>query len=152
MSVCRHAGVMAVRLPHDLVDDELRVTVDVKPLNPKLGSDARVIDECLIFHHIVGRTEVQLNHVEERSPLGHISTMPPPALLRVKETSKYMLKCSWVTGGVLCLSSFDHEIHQGLGLDRRLWGVGCVKPHKVGSPLGDPPHGEAVFDNFPEPV
>jgi hypothetical protein len=95
---------MAARLPHDLVDDELRVTVDVKPLNPKPDSDARVIDECLIFHHIVGHTEVQLNHVEERSPLGHISTMPPPALLRVKETSKYMLKCSWVTGGGCCIS------------------------------------------------
>jgi hypothetical protein len=48
-----------------LVDDELRVTVDVKLLNPKLGSNAQDIDECLIFRHIVGHTEVQSNYIEE---------------------------------------------------------------------------------------
>jgi hypothetical protein len=41
-----------------LVDKELRVTADVKPLNPELDGDAHVIDECLIFHHVVGHTEV----------------------------------------------------------------------------------------------
>jgi hypothetical protein len=43
--------------------------------------------------------------------------MPSLAPLRVKESSKYMLQCSWVTrrgGGmvvVLSLSPFGHEIH-----------------------------------------
>jgi hypothetical protein len=40
LSVCRHVGVIAVRLSHELVDDELRVTVDVKPLDPELSGDA----------------------------------------------------------------------------------------------------------------
>jgi hypothetical protein len=75
--VCRHVGVVTVRLPHDLVDGELRVIVDVKPLNPKLGSDAQPIDECLIFCHIVCHAEVQSNHVEEQSPLVEISTSLP---------------------------------------------------------------------------
>jgi hypothetical protein len=39
-SICHHARVAVVRLFHDLVDDELRVTTDVKPLNPKLDGDA----------------------------------------------------------------------------------------------------------------
>jgi hypothetical protein len=51
--VCCHAGDMAVQLPHDLVDDELRVTVDVKLLDPELGSDAEAVDEGLILCHIV---------------------------------------------------------------------------------------------------
>jgi hypothetical protein len=58
LSVCCHAGVTVVRLPHDLVDDELRVTADVKPQDIELVGDAWAIDEHLIFYHIVGRAEV----------------------------------------------------------------------------------------------
>jgi hypothetical protein len=56
--VCRHAGVTAVRLPHDLVDDELRVTTNVKPLDLELSGNAYAIDEGLILRHNVGYTEV----------------------------------------------------------------------------------------------
>jgi hypothetical protein len=48
-----------------LVDDELRVTADVKRMYPKFGGHAQPIDECLIFCYIVGRMEVQLNQIEE---------------------------------------------------------------------------------------
>jgi hypothetical protein len=48
LTVCCHVGVMIVRLPDDLVDDELRVTTDVKPLDPKLDGDAQAVDEGLI--------------------------------------------------------------------------------------------------------
>jgi hypothetical protein len=58
LSICHHERVMAVRLSHDLVDDELRVTVDVKPLNPEFSGDAHAVDECLVFCHIVGHIEV----------------------------------------------------------------------------------------------
>jgi hypothetical protein len=40
LSLCRHAGVTTVQLPHDLVDNGLRVTAVVKSLNPELGGDA----------------------------------------------------------------------------------------------------------------
>jgi hypothetical protein len=49
------------------------------------------------------------------------------------------------------LSPFDHKILQSLGLDCHLWGIGYVEPHELKSPLGDPPHGEIVSDNFPKP-
>jgi hypothetical protein len=80
LSVCCHAGVAAIRLPHDLVDNELRATADVKMLNHELSSNAQVVDECLIFHHIVGRTEVQSNHVKESISLRgdqHYATPDP---------------------------------------------------------------------------
>jgi hypothetical protein len=54
--------------------------------------------------------------------------------------------------GLLCIGPFGHEIPQSLGLDRRLWDIGYVKPHELQSPLGDPSHGEMVSDNFPEPI
>jgi hypothetical protein len=42
--ICSHVGVMIVRLSHDLIDDELRVSVDVKPLNPKFSGDVQTVD------------------------------------------------------------------------------------------------------------
>jgi hypothetical protein len=48
-----------------LVDDELKVTVDVKLLDLEFSGDARAVDECHVFHHIVGHAEVQSNYVEE---------------------------------------------------------------------------------------
>jgi hypothetical protein len=51
-------GVTAIRLLHDLVDDELRVTSDVEPLDPKLGGNVQAVDEVIIFRHIVYCTEV----------------------------------------------------------------------------------------------
>jgi hypothetical protein len=53
---------------------------------------------------------------------------------------------------VLLLGPFGHEIHQILRLDRRLWDIGYVEPHELESPLGNPPHGEMVSDNFPKPI
>jgi hypothetical protein len=59
-----------------------------------------------------------------------------------------------VTGGgrLLCFGPFSHEVHQGLGLARRLWDVGYVEPHELESPLGDPPYGEMVSDYFFKPI
>jgi hypothetical protein len=51
--VCYHTGVMAVWLPYDLVDDKLKVTADVKPLDPELRGDVLAFDEGLIFYHVV---------------------------------------------------------------------------------------------------
>jgi hypothetical protein len=70
LSVCHHAGVTTVRLPHDLVDDDLSVIPDVKPLDPELGGDAQAIDKGLELHHIIGHGEVQSNHIEELTSLG----------------------------------------------------------------------------------
>jgi hypothetical protein len=34
-----HAWVTTIQLPHDLVDNDLRLTMDVKPLDTELSSD-----------------------------------------------------------------------------------------------------------------
>jgi hypothetical protein len=41
-----------------MVAEELRVTVDVKPLDLELGGNAHAVDECLVFCHIVDHAEV----------------------------------------------------------------------------------------------
>jgi hypothetical protein len=48
-----------------LIDDELRVSTDVKPLNPKFGGDVQAIDQGLVLHHIIGSAEVQSNNIKE---------------------------------------------------------------------------------------
>jgi hypothetical protein len=63
--VYHHVGAVAIRLPHDLVHDKLRVAIDVKPLDHKLSNDVHAIDEYHILHNIVGCAEVQSNHIEE---------------------------------------------------------------------------------------
>jgi hypothetical protein len=40
LMVRHHTGITRVRFPHDLVGDKLRVTTDIKLLDPKLGGDA----------------------------------------------------------------------------------------------------------------
>jgi hypothetical protein len=73
LPVCSHAGVMIVRLSHDITDDELRVSTDVKPLTSALYSATfLVVRKC---SQITQRSQ---------SPLGEISTTPPPTPLRVK--------------------------------------------------------------------
>jgi hypothetical protein len=58
LAVCRHAGVMTIQLPQDLIDDELSVPTDVESLDPELSDNAHAIDEGLIFYHIVGCAEM----------------------------------------------------------------------------------------------
>jgi hypothetical protein len=58
LMVCHHVGITTVRLRHDMVDDELEVIADVKPMDLELGRDAHAVDEGLVFWHIVCRTEM----------------------------------------------------------------------------------------------
>jgi hypothetical protein len=53
LAIYCHAQIVDVRLPHDLVDNELRIIVDVKLLDLELRSDAQAVDEGLIFCHII---------------------------------------------------------------------------------------------------
>jgi hypothetical protein len=70
----------------------------------------------------------------------------------VKEPPKYMLQCSWVTGGVTIESwSIQHKVYQGLRFDHHLGYVCHVEPHKLKCPLSDLSHGESILDNFSEP-
>jgi hypothetical protein len=53
---------------------------------------------------------------------------------------------------LLCFYQFRHEIRQCPGFDCRLEDVHYVKPHELESPLGNPSRGEAVPNNFFEPM
>jgi hypothetical protein len=103
------SGSHSSSTPHDLVDEELRVTVDVKPLDPDLGGDAKAMDEGLILHHIV-YAEMQSNHVEEPISLGGDQHHAPTSPLRVKKSSKYMLQCSRVIGAGGCFGPFHLKV------------------------------------------
>jgi hypothetical protein len=41
-----------------LIDNELRVSTDIKLLNPKFGGDAQTVDQCLILRYFVSGVEV----------------------------------------------------------------------------------------------
>jgi hypothetical protein len=129
-----------------LVDDELKVAADVKPLNPELGGDAQAIDQYLIFCHIVGCEEVQSNHIEEPISLKGDQYDASPGPVESERAIKIHAPVLLGDRGkrLLCLDPFTHEIHQSLGLDHHLWDIGYVKLHELESPLGNPSRGEAV--------
>jgi hypothetical protein len=59
VAVCFHLLVVAARVLHDLVNHELRVSLDVEALDACFDGDSEAAEEGLVFHHIVGRREVQ---------------------------------------------------------------------------------------------
>jgi hypothetical protein len=65
LPICSHAGVTIVRVYHDLIDDNLRVSMDVKTLNPKFINNAQTVDQCFVLRHIIGGMEVKSNHRKE---------------------------------------------------------------------------------------
>jgi hypothetical protein len=58
LPLCVHVGVTTISHSHKLIDDELKVSADLKPLNTKFGDDVQTVDQCLVLHHIVGGAEV----------------------------------------------------------------------------------------------
>ena len=70
LAIHSHLGIVAACLLHDLVDDQLGVTPNVEALDTQLDGDALAINECLILGHIVGRGEMEANHVPHAYPEG----------------------------------------------------------------------------------
>jgi hypothetical protein len=154
LMICHHVGVVTVRFPHDLIDDELSVAADVKPLDPDLGGDVHAIDEGLILCHIVCCTEMPSKHVEELISLGGDQHKASPRSVESEEVVEVHAPVLPGNQGRqwLGFSPFCHKVCQGLGLDHHLRDVCYVELHELESPLGNPSHGEAVSDNFPELV
>jgi hypothetical protein len=154
LSVCYHVGVAAVQLPHELVDDELRVIVDVKWLDPELDGDAQAIDEGLVLCHIVCYMEMQSNHLEEPISLGGDQYNASPSHIESEGAAKVHASVLLANRDMRLLSfgPFHHEVRQGLGLDHHLWDVCYIEPHELKGPLNNPSRGEVVSDNFLKPV
>ena len=55
--------VVAARLLHHLVDDELRVTAHVEAFDAELDGDAEATEEGLVLRHVVRRREVQAYYI-----------------------------------------------------------------------------------------
>jgi hypothetical protein len=145
-------GLVVVPLPHDLVDDELRVTAEVKLLDPELDGNAQAIDDGVILHNVVGHVEVQSNNIKESIPIWGDQNNATPSPVETERAVK--VHTPVLLGhrgrGLLCLSPFYHEVHQSLGVDGHLWDLGYVKLHVLESPLGNPCRVKAVFDDFPK--
>jgi hypothetical protein len=60
-----HLRVAAVGVLHDLVDDKLRVTASVEASDPYLDGDVQHVNQSLVLGHVVGRREMEAQHVAE---------------------------------------------------------------------------------------
>ena len=78
-----------------MVTDQLGVTLDVKPSDTQLDGDAQVIDERLIFGHIVGGWGKWMRTMYlMRTPRGETKTSPMPAPFFISDPSKYIVQYS----------------------------------------------------------
>ena len=88
---------MAVRLLHDLVDDELRIAPYVETPHSKLDGDLQAVDESFILGCVVGGDEVEPNHVAHMHSEGEMKSRPAPAPVFIIDPSKYMVQHSaWI--------------------------------------------------------
>ena len=53
LAVCYHEGAFAGGFLHDLINDQLQVTVNVESHGAELDGNAQSVDEGLVFHGIV---------------------------------------------------------------------------------------------------
>jgi hypothetical protein len=138
------------RLSHYLIDDELKVPVNVKPLNPKFGGDAHTVYQGLILDHVIGGTKVQLNNIKELISFKRDQHYTSPSAVEGKRAIEVHASMLLSDLGVrlLSLGPFGYKIRQGMGLDHRLGHIGYVEPE---CPFVDPSHGEMVPNNFFKP-
>jgi hypothetical protein len=131
--VYHHAGVATVRLPHYLVENELRVALDAKPLDPELDSNAQAIHNSLVLRHIVCHAEMKSNHVQELITLegDQHNTSPNP----IKSEGAIKVHAPVLSGNwgshLLCFGPFHLKVYQCLGLDCPLRDVHYVEPHEL---------------------
>jgi hypothetical protein len=81
-------------------------------LDPDLGGDAQAINKGLVLHHIIGRAEIQLNHVEELISLGgdqHNTSPCPVDSKGIVEVHAPVLPSNRGKR-LLCLGPFHHDV------------------------------------------
>ena len=54
VAVRLHLLIVAAGFLHHLIDDELRISPDVKALDAKLDGDAEATEKGLVLQHVVG--------------------------------------------------------------------------------------------------
>jgi hypothetical protein len=65
-----HLVIMETRILHDLVNHELRVSLDVEAFDACLDGNSEAAKEGLILCHVVGRGEMQAYRVPHMFPEG----------------------------------------------------------------------------------
>jgi hypothetical protein len=135
-------GVTVVQLPHDLVDNELRVAVNVKPRGP------HILPRCL------SRGSVAELRKGVDPPWGRSVRCLLPLPIEGERVIKVHAPVLLGHQGrqLLRFCPFFHEICQRMGLDCCLRDICHIKPHKHKSPLRNPSCGEAIPGNFSELV
>lgn len=83
---------------HDLIDDELGVTMHHEATHADLDSDPQTVDACLILHDIVGHVKVFANGVWELVLILGSNTTPG-SLLFLYRTIKVHGLILWVLHG-----------------------------------------------------
>jgi hypothetical protein len=58
LTVYRHLRVHTVFVLHDLIHDQLRVSPDLKALNPELDGDSKAVDQGFVLGGVVRCWEV----------------------------------------------------------------------------------------------
>ena len=133
-----------------MVDIQLGVTPDIEASDAQLDGDAQVVDERLIFGHIVGGGEMDANHLPHAYPEGlnedqpRIGTFLHQRSIEVHHLVLLIDDRWWH----LDLDPFCDEISQHLRLDGHPGGIRNALNHQLGCPFRGSSHGILVLDDL----
>jgi hypothetical protein len=86
VAVGLHLVVVATRVLHDLVNHELRVSLNVKVFDACFDGNSEAAEEGLVLCHVVGHEKMQACLI--CSPRGEMKSRPVPAPIFITDPSK----------------------------------------------------------------
>jgi hypothetical protein len=135
-----------------LVYDQLGVTLDIKPSDPKLGGDVQSVDKCLILSNIVRDWKMDSDHIPyAHANRGDDDESYPDSALHQRPIQIHcpilLLHQGWCHLG---LDPFYNKICQHLGLDGLPRSIGDALSHEFNCPLGNSSHHLTTLDHLPK--
>jgi hypothetical protein len=89
LAICGHLGAATARFFHDLIDDQLRDTMDLKPSDAQLDGDMQVVDERFMLGHIIRGGKMNTDNIPPTVLRGQTKICPTPAPFLLSNPSKY---------------------------------------------------------------
>jgi hypothetical protein len=94
LAVCHHLWVHAVLVLHDLIHNQLKVSPDLKVLDPEFDSDSETVVRASYSAPLFDARKCSRTRHSMRMPRGEMKTRPTPAPSFMTEPSKYMIHVS----------------------------------------------------------
>jgi hypothetical protein len=89
LAICGHLGTVTAGFFHDLIDDQLQDTLDLKPSDAQLDGDTQVVDDHFILSHVIRGGKMNTDHIPPTELTRQMKISPAPSPFLLSNPSKY---------------------------------------------------------------